>query len=130
MNSKVDYDGNGDVTGSIESEEDGLKASLMAAIQLYAKDVAKQPIVYSAASYPYWFIDTNADGKLDPEEANSKNAYASWTPRLLEAAYNYQYATKDPGAFAHNGTYIMQILVDSIQDLGTKVNVAFKGKRP
>ena len=130
MNSKADYDGNGDVTGGIESEVDGLKASLLAAIQLYAKDVSKSPIVYSSAAYPYWFIDTNADGKLDPAEADSKNAYASWTPRLSEAAYNYQYATKDPGSFAHNGTYTMQILVDSIQDLGTKVNVAFKGQRP
>jgi hypothetical protein len=130
MNSKGDYDGNGDVTGGIQSEVDGLKASLLAAIQLYARDVAKQPIVYSPTAYPYWFIDTNADGKLDPAEADAKNAYASWTPRLSEAAYNYQYATKDPGSFAHNATYIMQVLVDSIQDLGSRVNVAFKGKRP
>jgi hypothetical protein len=130
MNSKADYDGNGDVTGGLETEVDGLKGTLMGAIQLYAKNVSKQPIVYAAAAYPYWFIDTNADGKVDPAEADSKNVYASWTPRLLEAAYNYQYATKDPGGFAHNGTYIMQIVVDSIQDLGTKVNVAFKGKRP
>jgi len=42
---------------------------------------------------------------------------------LLQAAYNYQYAQKDPGAFAHNGKYMIQILNDSIADLGTKVTV-------
>jgi hypothetical protein len=36
----------------------------------------------------------------------------------LRAAYNYQDASKDPGAFAHNSTYIMQLLYDSISDLG------------
>jgi hypothetical protein len=37
----------------------------------------------------------------------------------LKAAYNYQYATKDPGAFAHNGKYIIQLLYDSLADLDT-----------
>ena len=30
---------------------------------------------------------------------------------------------KDPGAFAHNGKYVIQVLYDSIADLGTKVPV-------
>ena len=29
----------------------------------------------------------------------------------------------DPGAFAHNGKYMIQVLYDSIADLGTKVTV-------
>ncbi len=88
---------------------------LYAAMQKYATDVAKSPLVYDAASYPYFFIDTNANGVTDPDEAVSTNAYASWTPNLLRAAYNYQWFQKDPGAFAHNGKYILQILYDSIQ---------------
>src|SRR5262249_36535057 len=39
--------------------------------------------------------------------------------RLLRAAYNYQMASKDPGAFAHNAKYIIELLYDSIQDLNT-----------
>jgi len=39
---------------------------------------------------------------------------------LLRAAYNYQYAMKDPGAFAHNGKYVIQALYDSLEDLGQK----------
>jgi hypothetical protein len=48
---------------------------------------------------------------------NSDNRYPNFTPRLLRAAYNYQYVQKDPGAFAHNPKYIGQILYDSLEDL-------------
>ena len=47
----------------------------------------------------------NGDGKADKDEAKYPNRYKAWTPRLLRAAYNYQFVTKDPGAFAHNPTY-------------------------
>ena len=36
-------------------------------------------------------------------------------------AYNFQYAMKDPGAFAHNPKYVLQILYDSLADLGGDV---------
>jgi hypothetical protein len=48
--------------------------------------------------------------------------YVGWTPRLLQAAYNYQYASKDPGAFAHNSTYVIQVLYDSLEDMGGNVS--------
>ncbi len=70
---------------------------------------------------PYFFIDGNANGVVDPEEANRANGYATWTPRLLRAAYNYQWVQKDPGAFTHNGKYILQVLYDSIADVGGTV---------
>ena len=98
-----------------------MKARLLEGVTAYAKDVAKAPIVYSPASYPYWFIDTNGNGKADPDELKTENAYVSWTPRLLKAAYNYQASVKDPGAFVHNHTYVFQVLYDSIADLQTKV---------
>ncbi len=36
----------------------------------------------------------------------------------FQAAYNYQYSIKDPGVFAHNPKYIMQILIDSSEAIG------------
>ncbi len=80
------------------------------------------PIVYDSHSYPYFFADTDGDGEADPDEANYGNQYANWSPTLLKAAYNYQYAQKDPGGFAHNGKYIIQTLYDSIQDVGGDVS--------
>jgi hypothetical protein len=131
MNSKDDYDGDGDVTEGLQGELAGLSDQLYVAIQAYAKDVAKKPIVYTAAENPYWFNDTNANGVADPEEITSDNRYApNWTPRLLEAAYNYQYYQKDPGAFTHNFKYVAQVLFDSINDVGSKVGIKAKGVRP
>lgn len=115
--SLVDYDGDGDMEEGIYYELEGLGEVLYGAMQAYAADVAGTPIVYEAASYPYFFIDTNADGAADADEAVFPNAYNAWTPRLLKAAYNYQMATKDPGAYAHGGKYIIQLLYDSAQDL-------------
>jgi hypothetical protein len=40
----------------------------------------------------------------------------------LKAAYNYQYAQKDPGAFAHNAKYVLQVLYDSLEDIGADVS--------
>jgi len=87
--------------------------------QDYAANVAGAAIVYDGHSHPYFFKDANANGQKDEGEGS----YAAFTPRLLRAAYNYQYAQKDPGAFAHNGKYVIQVLYDSIADLGAKVTV-------
>lgn len=116
--SDVDYDGDGDAEEGLAEEIDTMIEKLYAAIQAYAADRLDAPIVYDSHSYPYFFADTNGNGEPDPDEANYGNRYQSWSPRLLEAAYNYQYASKDPGAFAHNGVYVLQLLYDSIQDLG------------
>lgn len=116
-----DYDGDGDVKEGMFYEIEGLQNALYGAIQAYGKDVAKSAIVYTRDVYPYFFIDTNADGKTDEAEAAFPNAYKSWTPRLLKAAYNYQLSIKDPGAYAHGNKYIVQLLFDSIEDLNTKL---------
>ncbi|MCB1404024.1 MAG: polyheme membrane-associated cytochrome C, partial [Rhodobacteraceae bacterium] len=60
-------------------------------------------------------------------EAVFPNRYASWTPRLLRAAYNYQFLAKDPGAFAHNPRYATQITYDSLEDLSQKVDIDMGG---
>lgn len=121
MTTQGDFDGDGDAAEGLAGEIETLQEKLLAAIQAYARDVAGTPIVYSASAYPYWFADTNGNGQVDPDEATRENGYKSWTPRLLEAAYNYQYSVKDPGAFVHNGKYVIQVMIDSINDLKTKV---------
>ena len=40
----------------------------------------------------------------------------------LQAAYNLQVASKDPGSWAHNGAYTIQLLVDSLAALGKTTN--------
>ncbi len=120
--SQVDYDGDGDITEGVYYEIDGLREKLKQAILAYGAELAGTPIVYDSQSYPYFFVDTNADGEASDDEANYGNQYNAWTPRLLKAAYNYQFSLKDPGAFAHGGKYIIQLMWDSIEDLNSVIS--------
>jgi hypothetical protein len=118
----TDWNGNGDTTEGMYKEIDGFRTNLYAAIQTYAETKAGTPITYDPASYPYFFVDANKDGKADKDDKGALIGYNAWTPRLLKAAYNYQYSVKDPGAFAHNPMYVMQFLYDSIKDLNGDVS--------
>jgi hypothetical protein len=118
--SPVDYNGNGDVKEGIFKEIDTFRTALYAAIQKYAADKAGTPIVYDPAAYPYFFV-ADKDGNKAKDDKGAAIGYNAFTPRLLKAAYNYQYSVKDPGAFAHNPQYVMQFLYDSIKDLGGDV---------
>ena len=109
VSSASDYDGDGDTAEGVYYEIEGLQEALYGAIQKYASDTAGAAITYNADAYPYFF---------GPDE----KAYANWTPRLLKAAYNYQMSVKDPGKFAHGGKYTIQLLYDSIEDLGGDVS--------
>jgi hypothetical protein len=122
--SEVDYDGDGDLSAPIADEIAALDSALYAALQDYAATVIGTPIVYDGGSFPYYFVDTNANGVADEGEANFGNRYATWTPRLVRTVYNHNYVHKDRGAFAHNPRYVLQLLYDSLQDLGEKVSVA------
>jgi predicted CXXCH cytochrome family protein len=114
----VDYDGDGDTSVGIYFEVEGLKEKLYRAIQRYGSGVIGETICYSPDAYPYWFVSVSGgNAECTDEEANGDNGYTQWTPRLVRAAYNYQMARKDPGAYVHNGRYIIKLLHDSITDL-------------
>jgi hypothetical protein len=113
----LDILGDGNTIVGIGAVIDQLHDQLNAAIMVYASETGGGPIVYSETAYPYFFNDLNADGVVDPAESIFPNAYKSWTPRLLKAAYNYQFVGKDHGAFAHNPHYVIQLMIDSIENL-------------
>jgi hypothetical protein len=106
----TDYDGDGDTEEGVAGEIETMAEALYAAIQDYAVSTeGVSAIEYDAHAYPYFFDDAG-------------ERYATWTPALLRAAYNYQYAQKDPGAFAHNPDYVLQVLHDSIEAMGGDVS--------
>jgi hypothetical protein len=121
LGSLVDNDGDGDTEEGMAFEVEGLRAMLLQAIQAYANEVSGTAIAYNPAAHPYWFIDTNGDGEAGEDESVGDNGYNAWTGRLLKAGYNYQVSLKDPGAYAHNGKYIIELLYDSIEDLNTQL---------
>ncbi len=108
--SEVDYDGDGDVSEPVRDEIKTLHEALYAAIQDYATEVLGEPIVYKD-DFPYFFHDVGGD------ELTYADRYATWTPRLMRAAYNYHYVHEDAGVYVHNARYVLQLLYDSINDL-------------
>ena len=114
----IDYDGDGNVSGGISDEVNGLFKKLGTAIVNYGAE-HQTPICYASGSYPYWFVDTDGDGACSADEAMAGNAFTSWTARLVRATYNYQMVNNDPGAFAHNAKYVIELLYDAITDLNT-----------
>jgi hypothetical protein len=127
--SSGDFDGNGREEG-IAIEIANQKRELYAAIQRYAREVGGSAIAFSPEAHPYWYTDANGNGKVDPEELKPANAYKAYTPRLLQAIYNYTFALRDPGAAYHNGRYTAQVLHDSLESLAQSgragVNMAGK----
>jgi hypothetical protein len=116
MASRGDFDGNGREEG-IAKEIANLRAELYTAIQTYAKNVGGKPIAFTKAAYPYWYTDVNGNGRIDDEEVRPDNKYTAYTPRLVQATFNYTFALRDTGGAYHNGRYILQLLYDSLDSL-------------
>jgi hypothetical protein len=85
---------------------------LLDAIIAYCAN-ADQHVVYTD-SYPYFIKDTDKDGVKDPNETSG----AKFDSKSFRASYNYNYAVHEPGGWAHNPKYVLQVLYDSIQDIG------------
>jgi hypothetical protein len=123
--SAPDYDGDGDTNEGIAMEIEALHGMVYAALQAYARQVIGTPLIY-ADQFPYFFVDTDGDGEADEGETGFNNQYTRWTPRLVRTAYNYHYVHQDPGAFVHNGRYVLQLLHDSLADLDEEVDTGLE----
>jgi len=99
---RTDYDGDGDIAEGVSGEIGTMMDVLLATIRLRA--------AVTPGAGPITF-----DGRFLDQDGDS---YTTWTPRLLQAAYNYQYVSMDPGGYSHHPQYILQLLYDSIADLG------------
>ncbi|MGI3165754.1 cytochrome C [Pseudooceanicola sp. 200-1SW] len=112
---KQSYDGSGNLAVGIRSDIEANARLLMETLVAYTSEVAGTALVFEA-HYPYFFADTNGDGVADQAEGRAVT-YAAWTPRSLRAAYNWKLVTADPGIYAHNPHYALELLYDSIEDL-------------
>ncbi|WP_377506981.1 cytochrome C [Octadecabacter sp. R77987] len=116
------YDGSGDTSVGIRSDIQANAALLLDTVKAYASDVAGAPMVYDGNRYPYFFADVNGDGVADESDGRAV-AYSGWTPRSLRAAYNWKLVTADPGNYAHNPHYALELLYDSIADLSGPLGI-------
>ena len=119
--------------GRPEARASALKADmgqLYAAIQRYAKSAGGVAIAFTPEAYPYWYADRNGNGRIDADELNFKNKYPAYTPRLMQAVYNYTFLLRDPGAGYHNPRYAQQLLHDTLESLAQsgKAGIDMGGK--
>jgi hypothetical protein len=98
-----DYDGDGDTTEGLHDEIESIQQKLLAGMKIYA--------LATEGVDPIEYVDGNF------QDSNGET-YSTWTPKLLKAAYNYQYSVMNQGGYAHNGNYLIQLLIDSMDDLG------------
>lgn len=103
--SNIDYDGDGDITEGMAGEIATMQERLLLAMRAYA---ARMEGV-AEIEYDGSFVDAKGE------------SYSTWTPRLLKAAHNYRMAALDPGSYAHNGRYIIQLHYDSLADLEANI---------
>ncbi len=109
-----------------------MQKQLYAAIQTYSKNVGGEQIAFTNALYPYWYADKNINGTIEKEKIRPDNKYTHYTPRLLQAMYNYTFSLRDnTGGAYHNGRYILQLSYDSLESLAQsgKASVDIKGKQ-
>ena len=94
-----------------------LRERLYGAVLDYAAQVVGTPLAY-ADRFPYYVVDKNENGEADSDELSGDNEYETWTPRLLRVAYTYHFSRQDRGKHAHHARYVIQLLYDSLEDLG------------
>jgi len=117
---KVDYDGDGQVE-PVAAEIEGFEALLKEAVTKYSAEKLGKALGFNFDAYPYGYVDTNVDGKIDEAESVFANGYNTYSPRLLRAGFNLLFSHKEPGAYVHNAKYVLQLMYDSIEDLGSDV---------
>ncbi len=116
-----DYDGDGDLAEGIRGEVETMTEMLYAQIKVYST-AQGTGLLYDPAAYPYFYVDRDGDGTADKDDKGAALRFSAFTPRSMKAAYNLQYAMKDTGAWAHNGKFVIQFLIDSIEDLGGDIS--------
>ena len=95
------------------------QARLLAAIQKYMKAATDAGVanatyvVYDGTPFPYFFTDANKNGIREATETTGPKL----DTKAYRATFNYNFSVKEPGSWAHNAKYILQVLYDSIEDL-------------
>jgi hypothetical protein len=90
----ADYDGDGNATEGMYAEVEGLKTLLYNAVTAAG--------IVDVGHYPYYSnITTHAQ---------------------LKAVYNMHFVNEDPGGYAHNAAYTIELLYDSLKAMGADVS--------
>jgi len=116
-----DWDGYG-LTISAKDEVAYLMSILLYnAIETFDGNNDSTPDVYYLGGYPYfqlYHLD-NRGNPIDVSPADGVPDFPTqtWEPATAKAVFNWQFLHGEPGAYAHNPKYAVQLLRDSYNDL-------------
>jgi hypothetical protein len=96
---------------------DAMMAILLQKISDYAVSFGKPGLCFDGPRYSYWFQSTTNAGKFCDKTVDTTGYGSAFDPTMAKAAFNYFFLAKEPGAWAHNYGYTMQVLYDSIHDV-------------
>jgi len=104
------------------------KATFHTAMESLKTALANKGILFANA-HPYFYKDLNGNGVMDAAtEQVSTNAFKNWDAvapgkgkDVMGAAFNYNLFEHDPGAYAHNRGYALNLIADSIDFLADGV---------
>jgi hypothetical protein len=98
-----------------------LSAQLLTKLNAYLTTNGKSAICFRSfdPSHNEFYLTTANGGGLCGATDTTK--YNTFDSKSLKASFNLALVLNDPGAFAHNGDYVTQALIDSINDLGGTV---------
>jgi hypothetical protein len=102
-----------------EEEYTSMKAELLAALDAYAAANLTAFQTANGADATGICYDGNVYGYvLVKKAAGCSTTGAKLDGKAMKAGYNLHWMNKDPGGWAHNEYYVMQLVYDSIVDLG------------
>jgi hypothetical protein len=102
-----------------EEEYNSMKAELLAALDAYAQANLTAFQAANGADATGICYDGNVYGYVLVKKATGcSTTGAKLDANAMKAGYNLHWMNKDPGGWAHNEYYVMQLVFDSIVDLG------------
>ena len=98
------------------------------AIEAYDGNNDATPDVYYLGGYPYfqlYHLDSRGNPiDVSPEDGIPDYPTQTWEPATAKAVFNWQFLHGEPGAYAHNPKYAVQLLRDSYNDLAYAQSLA------
>jgi hypothetical protein len=90
----------------------------IAAVRTATGNAAASGVCYNGNSHPYFFLEVSGVCQDGVANAPAASVGFNFNPTSLKGAFNYLWTQKEPGAWAHNEYYVLQVVYDSIVDLG------------
>ena len=116
----VDYDGDTDLLEPIKDEIESFKDALVAEMAIYGSafyrdagtHAGTHDVVYNE-SQDRWYVDEDDSG----DYTSGDTRWRKWDEHFSRALYNLAFLHDEPGYYAHNPKYVLQLLYDTIDNL-------------